>query len=69
MTSRMEEVADFIADYALENNYLPTAEEIGRGLHMCTKNAWYYMGKLEKNGVIIRKGSRWVLKGLRYVRG
>lgn len=69
VTERDQDVKDYIISYAIEHGYLPTTEEIGRGCYMCTKSAWFHMRQLERKGEIIRKGTRWTVKGLKYVRG
>ena len=67
---REKEICDFIIDFALKNNYLPSFRDIGDAVGLqSTSSIFHYMDELTYKGYITRNpgSKRYRVKGLRYV--
>ena len=71
LKSKEKEIYQFITDFALKNNYLPSIREIGDGVNLkSTSSVFAYLEDMQSKGYIKREWSstRYSVKGLRYVK-
>ena len=67
---REKEIYDFIIDFALKNNYLPSFRDIGDAIGLqSTSSIFGYVDGLRYKGYITQEpgSKRYSVKGLRYV--
>ena len=68
---REKEIYDFIIDFALKNNYLPSFRDIGDAIGLqSTSSIFGYVDGLRYKGYITQEpgSKRYSVKGLRYVK-
>ncbi len=54
LTARQRRVLTFLREFALSHSFAPTAREVADRFGIAEKNAFYYMGLLERKGYIRR---------------
>jgi repressor LexA len=54
LTARQRRVLTFLREFALSRSFAPTAREVADRFGIAEKNAFYYMGLLERKGYIRR---------------
>ena len=67
---REKEIYDFIIDFALKNNYLPSFRDIGEAVGLQSLSSiFHYVDGLRVKGYITQEpgSKRYSVKGLRYV--
>ena len=68
---REKEIYDFIIDFALKNNYLPSFRDMGEAVGLQSMSSvFHYVDGLRVKGYITQEpgSKRYSVKGLRYVK-